>query len=198
MEVIRAKKAPIQCSVHNPDNHHVIRQTHNLSKLLLSHSQDLLQEYLKCQGDPFNQSDFHPSPSSRPDLPRPLPETWHSLTDGERLLDNFTAHFLLSHHLRHTQEEQKELNPNATVLHALLETSLNRTCHLLANIRAVMDNMGVAPPEIDAPLPGNVTVFEQKVKGYWVCEGSRDWLERTERDFASLVDKLPNFWTEGN
>ncbi|XP_041094678.1 cardiotrophin-2-like [Polyodon spathula] len=139
------------------------------------------------------QSDFRPSPSSRPDLPKPLPETWHSLTDGQRLADSFAAHSLFSHHLCHTQEEQKELNPNAAALHSLLDASLNRTYHLLANIRAVMDNMGLAPQEIEPPLPCNGTAFEQKVRGYWVCEGSRDWLERTERDFASLVDKLPNF-----
>ncbi|KAK6467724.1 cardiotrophin-1-like isoform X2 [Huso huso] len=167
MEVIRAKKAPIQCSLHNPDNHHVIRQTHNLSKLLLSHSQDLLKEYLKCQGDPFNQSDFRPSPSSRPDLPRPLPEMWHSLTDASAswTTSPLTSWFSITCEGSTGGAERAEPNWWIRSFLPLLETSLNRTCHLLANIRAVMDNMGVAPPEIDAPLPGNVTIFEQKVKG---------------------------------
>ncbi|XP_064425689.1 cardiotrophin-2 isoform X2 [Latimeria chalumnae] len=185
----------VQHSSYSSDYTEVIQQTRSLTQLLKGFAEDLLQEYLDCQGDPFGQPGFQVPEIPVSGLPAAhiSDESWVSLSDTERLHENYTAYSVFPDFLGMVLEHQLELNPFHTGLHSQLESILSHTQGLLSNLRSVMSAMGFLTPEVDLPplpdLAGNA--FMKKIMGYNVCWQYSSWMERSQKDFELLSEKYP-------
>nr|XP_033802899.1 cardiotrophin-1 [Geotrypetes seraphini] len=162
--------------------------------LLTANSQELLQKYLKHQGDPFGQPDFHPELMDFPGLPSPdlSQEAWLSLSDAERLRQNYVAYTILTDFLSEVKCWQEDLNPNAFDLLALLEKSAKQALGLRSNVASLMKTLCFLVPLVSPPPAFEASPdFIKKLKGWSICRHYQDWLHRTERDFTVLAQRYP-------
>nr|XP_060636139.1 cardiotrophin-1 isoform X2 [Anolis sagrei ordinatus] len=173
---------------------HKIEKTRNMTLYMQEGSEQLLSNYAFHQEEPFGDPDFNPSPQPFPGLPLPTLSTkvWLDLSDPERLQQNFGAFSNLPEYLTTVKLQQVDLNPEASELHDLLETSSVHCLGLANNLKAVMDSLGILPgPVTPAEPPGMEDTFIKKFTGYLICHLYRDWVKRCHKDMALLAAKYP-------
>ncbi|XP_051001292.1 cardiotrophin-1 isoform X2 [Acomys russatus] len=174
-----------------------IRQTHNLARLLTKYAEQLLEEYVQQQGDPFGLPGFSP-----PQLP-PLgglsgPAPSHAgLPVSERLRLDAAALSALPALLDAVRRRQAELNPRAPRLLRSLEDAARQARALSVAVETVLAALGAAArgpgPEPAATSAALSTansaagVFSAKVLGLHVCGLYGEWVSRTEGDLGQLV-----------
>ncbi|XP_078508588.1 cardiotrophin-1-like isoform X2 [Lissotriton helveticus] len=171
-----------------------IEQVQRQVALHKNRSESLLREYLVSQGDPFGQPDFTPPLRPIPGLPSPdiSQEAWISLSDAERLRQNYTAYGVLPDHLRTVLHWQQALNPHANRLLDLLGSAAPQAQGLHSNLAVLLQLVGSHLPTV--PIPPKLSasnLFQEKVIGYNVCRSYHHWLLRTDKDFGLLAKKYP-------
>ncbi|XP_030065450.1 cardiotrophin-1 isoform X2 [Microcaecilia unicolor] len=162
--------------------------------MLINNSQELLQKYLKYQGSPFGQPDLLPEPKKLTELPSPdlSKDVWLSLSDSERLRQNYVAYTFLTDFLSEVKSWQEDLNPNASDLLELLEKSAKQALGLRSNVASVMKILSFPMPLVPpSPALDASTAFRKKLKGWSVCQQYQDWLHRTQRDITVLMQRYP-------
>ncbi|XP_045641993.1 cardiotrophin-1 [Ursus americanus] len=180
-----------------------IRQTHSLARLLTKYAEQLLQEYVQHQGDPFGLPGFSPPRLPVAGLSSPAPG--HAgLPAPERLRLDAAALSALPPLLDVVRRHQAELNPRAPRLLRRLEDAARQARALGAAVEAVLAALGAEPRE-PRPEPAaaaaaaaaatatatDAGVFPAKVLGLRVCGLYREWVSRTEGDLGQLVPGGP-------
>ncbi|XP_066131815.1 cardiotrophin-1 isoform X2 [Saccopteryx bilineata] len=177
-----------------------IHQTHSLARLLTKYAEQLLQEYVQHQGDPFGLPGFSPPRLSLAGLSAPSPG--HAgLPAPERLHLDAGALAALPPLLDVVRRLQAELNPRASRLLRRLEDAARQARALSAAVEAVLAALGA---ELRGPRPEAAAaaaaaaasasaagVFPAKVLGLRVCGLYREWVSRTEADLGQLVPGGP-------
>ncbi|XP_022443987.1 cardiotrophin-1 isoform X2 [Delphinapterus leucas] len=173
-----------------------IQQTHSLARLLTKYAEQLLQEYVQHQGDPFGLPGFSPPRLPVADLSAPAPG--HAgLPVPERLRLDEAALAALPPLLDVVRRRQAELNPRALRLLRRLEDAARQARALGAAVEAVLAALGAETrgprPEPNAIAAATVTagVFPAKVLGLRVCGLYREWVSRTEADLGQLAPGGP-------
>ncbi|XP_029075344.1 cardiotrophin-1 isoform X3 [Monodon monoceros] len=173
-----------------------IQQTHSLARLLTKYAEQLLQEYVQHQGDPFGLPGFSPPRLPVADLSAPAPG--HAgLPVPERLRLDEAALAALPPLLDVVRRRQAELNPRALRLLRRLEDAARQARALGAAVEAVLAALGAETrgprPEPAAIAAATVTagVFPAKVLGLRVCGLYREWVSRTEADLGQLAPGGP-------
>ncbi|KAG8513571.1 Cardiotrophin-1, partial [Galemys pyrenaicus] len=175
-----------------------IRQTHSLARLLTKYAEQLLQEYVQHQGDPFGLPGFSPPRLPVAGLSAPAPG--HAgLPLPERLRLDAAALDALAPLLDVVRRRQAELNPRAPRLLRHLEDAARQARALGAAVEAVLAALG-AEPGGPRPEPAAVAaaasaaaagVFSAKVLGLRVCGLYGEWVSRAEADLGPLVPGGP-------
>ncbi|XP_051049031.1 cardiotrophin-1 isoform X2 [Phodopus roborovskii] len=172
-----------------------IRQTHNLARLLTKYAEQLLEEYVQHQGDPFGLPGFSPPRLSLVGLSSPSP-SHAGLPLSERLRLDAAALGALPALLDAVRRRQAELNPRSPRLLRSLEDAARQTRALGAAVETVLAALGAAArgpdpePAASAPLsPASSAsgVFSAKVLGLHVCGLYGEWVNCTEGDLSQLV-----------
>ncbi|XP_055993645.1 cardiotrophin-1-like [Sorex fumeus] len=178
-----------------------IRQTHSHARLLSKYAEQLLQEYVQHQGDPFGLPGFSP-----PRLPAvaglSAPATGHAgLPVPERLRLDAAALDALAPLLDAVRRRQAELNPRAARLLRRLEDAARQARALAAALEAVLAALGAEPRGVPEPpaaaaaaaaVPAApASVFSAKVLGLRVCRLYREWVSRAEADLRPMVPGGP-------
>ncbi|XP_042522718.1 cardiotrophin-1 isoform X1 [Dipodomys spectabilis] len=176
-----------------------IRQTHSLARLLTKYAEQLLQEYVQHQGEPFGLPGFSPPRLPVAGLSAPAPG--HAgLPVPERLRLDAAALAALPVLLDGVRRRQAELNPRAPRLLRRLEEAARQARALGAAVETVLAALGASahgsqgsPTEAataaaPAPAPGG---FSAKVLGLHVCGLYGEWVSRTEGDLGQLVSGAP-------
>ncbi|XP_019777311.1 cardiotrophin-1 isoform X1 [Delphinus delphis] len=175
-----------------------IQQTHSLARLLTKYAEQLLQEYVQHQGDPFGLPGFSPPRLPVADLSAPAPG--HAgLPVPERLRLDEAALAALPPLLDVVRRRQAELNPRALRLLRRLEDAARQARALGAAVEAVLAALGAETrgprpePAAAAIAAATVTagVFPAKVLGLRVCGLYREWVSRTEADLGQLAPGGP-------
>ncbi|XP_059270852.1 cardiotrophin-1-like isoform X1 [Mustela nigripes] len=178
-----------------------IRQTHSLARLLTKYAEQLLQEYVQHQGDPFGRPGFSPPRLPVAGLSAPAPG--HAgLPAPERLRLDAAALTALPPLLDVVRRRQAELNPRAPRLLLRLEEAARQARALGAAVEAVLAALGAHETRGPRPEPAVVAtnaaaaapdagVFPAKVLGLRVCGLYREWVSRTEGDLGQLVPGGP-------
>ncbi|XP_027468658.2 cardiotrophin-1 isoform X2 [Zalophus californianus] len=181
-----------------------IRQTHSLARLLTKYAEQLLQEYVQHQGDPFGLPGFSPPRLPVAGLSAPAPG--HAgLPAPERLRLDAAALSALQPLLDVVRRHQAELNPRAPRLLRRLEDAARQARALGAAVEAVLAALGAetrGPPAEPAAAAAaaavaaataatDAGVFPAKVLGLRVCGLYREWVSRTEGDLGQLVPGGP-------
>ncbi|XP_006872041.1 PREDICTED: cardiotrophin-1 [Chrysochloris asiatica] len=150
-----------------------IRQTHSLAHLLTKYAEQLFQEYVQHQGDPFGLPGFSPPRLSVAGLSAPAP-SHAGLPAPERLRLDAAA---------------------LDALPPLLDVVLRCQRALGAAVEAVLAALGTPArgPSPDAPPAATASagVFSAKVLGFRVCGLYREWVTRTEGDLGQLMPEGP-------
>ncbi|XP_036081532.1 cardiotrophin-1 isoform X2 [Rousettus aegyptiacus] len=121
-----------------------IHQTHRLARLLTKYAEQLLQEYVQHQGDPFGLPGFSPPRLPVAGLSAPAPG--HAgLTTPERLQLDAGALAALPPLLDVVRRGQAELNPRAPRLLRRLEDAARQARALGAAVEAVLAALGAEP-----------------------------------------------------
>ncbi|XP_062956788.1 cardiotrophin-1 isoform X2 [Cynocephalus volans] len=173
-----------------------IRQTHSLAHLLTKYAEQLLQEYVQHQGDPFGLPGFSPPRLPVAGLSSPTP-THAALPVAERLRLDAAALAALPPLLDAVSRRQAELNPRAPRLLRRLEDAARQARALGAAVEAVLAALGAPArePRPEPPTAATATVaagvFPAKVLGLRVCGLYREWVSRTEGDLGQLVPGGP-------
>ncbi|XP_037670715.1 cardiotrophin-1-like [Choloepus didactylus] len=175
-----------------------IRQTHSLACLLTNYAEQLLQEYVQHQGDPFGLPGFSPPRQPVAGLSAPTP-SHAGLPAPERLRLDAAALDALPPLLDAVRRRQAELNPRAPRLLRRLEDAARQARALGAAVEAVLAALGApggAPrpepwPEPPATAAAAADTFLAKVLGFRVCGLYREWVSRTEGDLGQLVPGGP-------
>lgn len=176
-----------------------ILQTHSHARLLTKYAEQLLQEYVQHQGEPFGLPGFSP-----PRLPAVAglssPATGHAgLPVPERLRLDAAALDALAPLLDAVRRRQAELNPRAARLLRRLEDAARQARALAAALEAVLAALGTEPrgvPEspaaaVAADTAASASVFSAKVLGLRVCRLYREWVSRAETDLRPMVPGGP-------
>ncbi|KAL1789102.1 cardiotrophin-1 isoform X1 [Sigmodon hispidus] len=172
-----------------------IRQTHNLARLLTKYAEQLLDEYVQQQGDPFGLPDFSPPRLPLAGLSGPAP-SHAGLPLSERLCLDAAALGALPALLDVVRRRQAELNPHAPRLLRSLEDAARQARALGAAVETVLAALGAAargpgpePTAATALSTANSAagVFSAKVLGLRVCGLYGEWVSRTEGDLSQLV-----------
>ncbi|KAM5329599.1 cardiotrophin-1-like [Glossophaga mutica] len=173
-----------------------IHQTHSLARLLTKYAEQLLQEYVQHQGDPFGLPSF--SPPRMPVVGLSAPTPGHAgLPAPERLQLDAGALAALPPLLDLVCRLQTELNPRAPLLLRRLEDAARQARALSAAVEAVLAALGAEPrgprpePAAAAAAATAAGVFPAKVLGLRVCGLYREWVSRTEADLGQLVPGGP-------
>ncbi|XP_015988365.2 cardiotrophin-1 isoform X3 [Rousettus aegyptiacus] len=173
-----------------------IHQTHRLARLLTKYAEQLLQEYVQHQGDPFGLPGFSPPRLPVAGLSAPAPG--HAgLTTPERLQLDAGALAALPPLLDVVRRGQAELNPRAPRLLRRLEDAARQARALGAAVEAVLAALGAEPrgprpePATTAAASTAIGVFPAKVLGLRVCGLYCEWVSRTEADLSQLVPGGP-------
>uniref|UniRef100_A0AC11CHS6 Cardiotrophin 1 n=1 Tax=Ovis aries TaxID=9940 RepID=A0AC11CHS6_SHEEP len=175
-----------------------IQQTHSLARLLTKYAEQLLQEYVQHQGDPFGLPGFSPPRLPVADLSDPAPG--HAgLPVPERLRLDAAALAALPPLLDVVRRLQGELNPLALRLLGRLEDAARQVRALGAAVEAVLAALGAESrgprPEPAAAAVAAATasagVFPAKVLGFRVCGLYLEWVSRTEADLGQLAPGGP-------
>nr|XP_012619639.1 cardiotrophin-1 isoform X2 [Microcebus murinus] len=175
-----------------------IRQTHSLAHLLTKYAEQLLQEYVQHQGDPFGLPGFSPPRLPVAGLSAPAP-SHAGLPLPERLRLDAAALAALPPLLDAVRRRQAELNPRAPRLLRHLEDAARQVRALGAALETVLAALGAAAhgPRPEPPATATATaataagVFPAKVLGLRVCGLYREWVSRTEGDLSQLVPGGP-------
>ncbi|XP_037589783.1 cardiotrophin-1 isoform X2 [Cebus imitator] len=176
-----------------------IRQTHSLAHLLTKYAEQLLQEYVQLQGDPFGLPGFSPPRLPVAGLSAPAP-SHAGLPVHERLRLDAAALAALPPLLDVVRRRQAELNPRAPRLLRRLEDAARQARALGAAVEAVLAALGAVnrgpraePPAAAAAAAAAAAsgVFPAKVLGLRVCGLYREWLSRTEGDLGQLLPGGP-------
>ncbi|XP_012619638.2 cardiotrophin-1 [Microcebus murinus] len=178
-----------------------IRQTHSLAHLLTKYAEQLLQEYVQHQGDPFGLPGFSPPRLPVAGLSAPAP-SHAGLPLPERLRLDAAALAALPPLLDAVRRRQAELNPRAPRLLRHLEDAARQVRALGAALETVLAALGAAahgprpepPATATAATAATATaagVFPAKVLGLRVCGLYREWVSRTEGDLSQLVPGGP-------
>ncbi|XP_052616949.1 cardiotrophin-1 isoform X2 [Peromyscus californicus insignis] len=174
-----------------------IRQTHNLARLLAKYAEQLLEEYVQQQGDPFGLPGFSPPRLALAGLSGPAP-SHAGLPLSERLRLDAAALGALPALLDAVRRRQAELNPRAPRLLRSLEDAARQARALGAAVETVLAALGAAargpgsePAAAAAaalsPANSAAGVFSAKVLGLHVCGLYGEWVSRTEGDLSQLV-----------
>ncbi|XP_072799069.1 cardiotrophin-1 isoform X9 [Vicugna pacos] len=176
-----------------------IQQTHSLARLLTKYAEQLLQEYVQHQGDPFGLPGFSPPRPPVAGLSAPAPG--HAgLPVPERLRLDAAALAVLPPLLDVVRRRQAELNPRAARLLRRLEDSARQARALGAAVEAVLGALGAEtggprpePAAAAAAIAAAATggVFPAKVLGLRVCSLYLEWVSRTEADLGQLAPGGP-------
>nr|XP_044987382.1 cardiotrophin-1 isoform X2 [Jaculus jaculus] len=174
-----------------------IRQTHSLAHLLSKYAEQLLEEYVQHQGDPFGLPGF--SPPRLPVAGLSAPAAGHTgLSLPERLRLDAAALEALPALLDVVRRRQAELNPRAPRLLRCLEDAALQARALGAALDTVLAALGAAAPGPRPPPPAAAAaansaagVFSAKVLGLHVCSLYGEWVSRTEGDLGQLVPGGP-------
>nr|XP_055195202.1 cardiotrophin-1 isoform X3 [Nyctereutes procyonoides] len=177
-----------------------IHQTHSLARLLTKYAEQLLQEYVQHQGDPFGLPGFSPPRLPVAGLSAPAPG--HAgLPAAERLQLDAGALSALPPLLDVVRRHQAELNPRALRLLRRLEDAARQARALGAAVEAVLAALGAETrgprpePAVAAAAAAaaatDAGVFPAKVLGLRVCGLYREWVSRTEGDLGQLVPGGP-------
>ncbi|XP_035123332.1 cardiotrophin-1 isoform X2 [Callithrix jacchus] len=177
-----------------------IRQTHSLAHLLTKYAEQLLQEYVQLQGDPFGLPGFSPPRLPVAGLSAPAP-SHAGLPVHERLRLDAAALAALPPLLDAVRRRQAELNPRAPRLLRRLEDAARQARALGAAVEALLAALGAANrgPRAEPPAAAAAAtsasaasgVFPAKVLGLRVCGLYREWLSRTEGDLGQLLPGGP-------
>uniref|UniRef100_F7AGZ3 Cardiotrophin 1 n=1 Tax=Ornithorhynchus anatinus TaxID=9258 RepID=F7AGZ3_ORNAN len=165
-----------------------ILQTHNLARLLTGYAEQLFQEYVQHQGDPFGLPSFSPPRLPVPGLSPPA-ASHVALPTLQRLQLDATALGALPPLLDAVRLLQADLNPYARRLLRHLDEASRRTRALAGAVEALLGALGEAggpqaPPPAQPFPPG---VFLAKLLGYQVCRLYQEWVNRTEEDLGQLA-----------
>ncbi|XP_036050863.1 cardiotrophin-1 isoform X2 [Onychomys torridus] len=174
-----------------------IRQTHNLARLLTKYAEQLLEDYVQQQGDPFGLPGFSPPRLALAGLSGPAP-SHAGLPLSERLRLDAAALGALPALLDAVRRRQAELNPRAPRLLRSLEDAARQARALGAAVETVLAALGAAargpgsePAAAAAaalsPANSAAGVFSAKVLGLHVCGLYGEWVSRTEGDLSQLV-----------
>lgn len=172
-----------------------IRQTHNLARLLTKYADQLLEEYVQQQGEPFGLPGFSPPRLPLAGLSGPAP-SHAGLPVSERLRQDAAALSALPALLDAVRRRQAELNPRAPRLLRSLEDAARQVRALGAAVETVLAALGAAargpvpePVATSALFTSNSAagVFSAKVLGLHVCGLYGEWVSRTEGDLGQLV-----------
>ncbi|XP_021511084.1 cardiotrophin-1 isoform X2 [Meriones unguiculatus] len=172
-----------------------IRQTHNLARLLTKYAEQLLEEYVQQQGDPFGLPGFSPPQLPLTGLSGPAP-SHERLPVSERLRLDAAALSALPALLDAVRRRQAELNPRAPRLLRSLEDASRQARALGIAVETVLAALGAAargpgpePAAAAALSTANSAagVFSAKVLGLHVCGLYGEWVSRTEGDLGQLV-----------
>ncbi|MBZ3878685.1 Cardiotrophin-1 [Sciurus carolinensis] len=177
-----------------------IRQTHSLARLLTKYAEQLLQEYVQHQGDPFGLPGFSPPRLPVAGLSAPAPG--HAgLPLPERLRLDAAALAALPPLLDVVRGHQAELNPRVPRLLRRLEDAARQARALGAAVETVLAALGAAargpwhePSAATAAAAAAASaagVFPAKVLGLRVCGLYSEWVSRTEGDLSQLVPEGP-------
>ncbi|XP_073915471.1 cardiotrophin-1-like isoform X2 [Castor canadensis] len=173
-----------------------IRQTHSLARLLTRYAEQLLQEYVQHQGEPFGLPGFSPPRLPVAGLSAPAPG--HAgLPVSERLRLDAAALAALPPLLDGVRRRQAELNPRAPRLLRRLEDAARQARALGAAVETVLAALGAATrgpraePAVPAAAPAAPGGFSAKVLGLRVCGLYGEWVSRTEGDLGQLVPGGP-------
>ncbi|KAF6271363.1 cardiotrophin 1 [Rhinolophus ferrumequinum] len=169
-----------------------IRQTHSLARLLTKYAEQLLQEYVQHQGDPFGLPGFSPPRLPVAGLSAPAPG--HAgLPVPEQLQLDAGALAALPPLLEVVRRRQAELNPRALRLLRRLEDAARQARALGAAVEAVLAALGAEPrgPRLEPAAASAAGVFPAKVLGLRVCGLYSEWVSRTEADLSQLVPGGP-------
>ncbi|XP_054850107.1 cardiotrophin-2-like [Eublepharis macularius] len=173
-----------------------IAQTFHLVRHMQLNSTILLQTYLRHQGSPFSDLDFDAQRIYYKGVPPadiPFLE-WCNLKDCERLSQNYEAYSTFFEFLLLIRNDQLELNPNQEELLELLKITHLHVKGLLSNLTSIMVALRFPVTRtVDTLTLQAVEAndFEKKVRGYVVCLTYKEWIDRTVKDFARLIKKLP-------
>ncbi|XP_040609693.1 cardiotrophin-1 isoform X1 [Mesocricetus auratus] len=172
-----------------------IRQTHNLARLLTKYAEQLLEEYVQQQGDPFGLPGFSPPRLSLAGLSGPSPSHM-GLPLSERLRQDAAALDALPGLLDAVRRRQAELNPSSPRLLRNLEDAARQARALGVAVETVLAALGSAARG-PGPEPAATTalstannaagIFSAKVLGLHVCGLYGEWVNRTEGDLSQLV-----------
>ncbi|KAM5131488.1 cardiotrophin-1 isoform 1-T1 [Callospermophilus lateralis] len=180
-----------------------IRQTHSLARLLTKYAEQLLQEYVQHQGDPFGLPSFSPPRLPVAGLSAPAPG--HAgLPLPERLRLDAAALAALPPLLDVVRRHQAELNPRVPRLLRRLEDAARQARALGAAVETVLAALGStargpwpepsaanAAAAATAATTSAAGVFPAKVLGLRVCDLYSEWVSRTEGDLSQLVPEGP-------
>ncbi|XP_004479456.1 cardiotrophin-1 isoform X2 [Dasypus novemcinctus] len=171
-----------------------IRQTHSLACLLTRYAEQLLQEYVQHQGDPFGLPGFSPPRQPVAGLSAPAP-SHAGLPAPERLRLDAAALAALPPLLDAVRRHQAELNPRAPRLLRRLEDAARQARALGAAVETVLAALGASArgprPEPPAAAAAAAGAFAAKLLGFLVCGLYREWVSRTESDLGQLVPGGP-------
>uniref|UniRef100_A0ABK0LJV0 Cardiotrophin 1 n=1 Tax=Rattus norvegicus TaxID=10116 RepID=A0ABK0LJV0_RAT len=160
-----------------------IRQTHNLARLLTKYADQLLEEYVQQQGEPFGLPGFSPPRLPLAGLSGPAP-SHAGLPVSERLRQDAAALSALPALLDAVRRRQAELNPRAPRLLRSLEDAARQVRALGAAVETVLAALGAAargpvpePVATSALFTSNSAagVFSAKVLGLHVCGLYGEW-----------------------
>ncbi|XP_034275755.1 cardiotrophin-2-like [Pantherophis guttatus] len=173
-----------------------IHQTFNLASHLKGNSSVLLETYLRHQGPPFTDKDFHTQGLNCDGLPVAAISflEWRILNDLDRLDKNYKAYSIISEFLQLVWDDQFELNPTEDGLLNMLKDTRMQVQGLVNNLTIIISALRAPPSPVSDPLTLDVVktnTFEKKVRGYVVCSTYKQWIDRTVRDFNLLVKKYP-------
>ncbi|XP_027804594.1 cardiotrophin-1 isoform X2 [Marmota flaviventris] len=184
-----------------------IRQTHSLARLLTKYAEQLLQEYVQHQGDPFGLPGFSPPRLPVAGLSAPAPG--HAgLPLPERLRLDAAALAALPPLLDVVRRHQAELNPRVPRLLRRLEDAARQARALGAAVETVLAALGSTargpwpePSATNAAAAATAAttttttsaagVFPAKMLGLRVCGLYSEWVSRTEGDLSQLVPEGP-------
>ncbi|XP_041038148.1 cardiotrophin-2-like [Carcharodon carcharias] len=176
----------------------LIRQTHDLSLLLQSQASSLLSSYVQQMGRPFSDPDFSLPGTQLQGLPQAsVPYlSWRGLSHQQRLADTYQAYSLYAEFLQLVLDDVEALGLSLGPgkLWDRLTFTKVQVEGLRSNARSLLDALRYPLPVVGDPLDpakSGHTDFERKVRGYIVCRGYRDWINRTVRDFQLLSYYFP-------
>ncbi|XP_034774102.2 cardiotrophin-2-like [Acipenser ruthenus] len=172
-----------------------ISQTYSLAVLLRTNTAQLLTTYHKYQGSPFSDRGLSDHGLQLTGLPVAAASfcAWRQQSVEERLGENFKAYSAYIEFLRLVTDDQTALNPTALDLLKLLRKTHSRIRMLVGKLAGLMTGLGLTIPEVavDRLPAGSLSAsdWERKIRGYAVCLGLTNWLERTVRDLTFLKKK---------